>query len=126
MKLITPFTAFLTFAALSVGSPTPDEGQSLAQRANVLEARKGCSGTRASSDKCYGKRLGPQNSFHNWYVTRESLSGPSLVGQRLKNRSKNRDGKCCAKNKDGSGGLDASKGQGREDCGFCFTGKCKA
>ncbi|RCI09750.1 hypothetical protein L249_3931 [Ophiocordyceps polyrhachis-furcata BCC 54312] len=38
----------------------------------------------------------------------------------------NRNGKCCAKNKDGSGGMDVPRGGGREDCGFCFTGKCKS
>lgn len=36
---------------------------------NVLEARKGCSGSRKNSDKCGGNRLGPQNSFHNWYAS---------------------------------------------------------
>lgn len=63
-----------------------------------------CSLERQKDDRCSGKKLGPQNSFHN---------------------CKNRDGKCCSKNKDGSGGLDVKDGMGREDCGFCFTGKCK-
>ncbi|GAB0132748.1 hypothetical protein EsDP_00001175 [Epichloe bromicola] len=103
MKLAT--TLALALATLVVATPTPDEGLDISPRENILEARKSCSGRRVKADKCSGRRLGPQNSFHN---------------------CKNRDGKCCAKNKDGSGGLDASRGQGREDCGYCFTGKCKA
>ncbi|KAK6833350.1 hypothetical protein PG987_008044 [Apiospora arundinis] len=71
----------------------------------LLDPRKGCSGQRQSGDKSSGQRLGPNDSFHN---------------------CKLKDGKWCAKNKDGSGALDATKGQGREDYGFCFTGKCKA
>lgn len=43
---------------------------------NVLEARKGCSGSRKNSDKCGGNRLGPQNSFHNWYA---SISSAEVV-----------------------------------------------
>ncbi|EQL03792.1 hypothetical protein G6O67_003344 [Ophiocordyceps sinensis] len=107
MKLFTTLaTVAVTMATLATASPTPDEGSGLSpRRYNILEPRKGCSGQRNSEDKCSGKRLGPQNSFHN---------------------CKNRAGKCCARNKDGSGGLDASRGQGREDCGYCFTGKCKA
>lgn len=62
------------------------------------------SGQREEADERKGKVLGPQNSFHN---------------------CKNRGGKCCAKNKGGTGGLDASAGQRREDCGFCFARKCK-
>ncbi|KAM4057257.1 hypothetical protein HRG_004087 [Hirsutella rhossiliensis] len=103
MKLAaTLATLAMTLATLTAANPSPED---LGPRDNILEPRKGCSGQRNGEDKCSGKRLGPQNSFHN---------------------CKNRDGKCCAKNKDGSGGLDASRGQGREDCGFCFTGKCKA
>lgn len=32
-------------------------------------------------------------------------------------------GKCCAKNSDGTGGIDVNKGGG-ETCGYCFSGKC--
>ncbi|KYK62058.1 hypothetical protein DCS_03203 [Drechmeria coniospora] len=106
MKFTSAIAAIaLGLASVSVASPTPDDGFTVDPRDNILEPRKGCSGQRTNEDKCSGRRLGPQNSFHN---------------------CKNRDGKCCAKNKDGSGGLDASRGVGREDCGYCFTGKCKA
>lgn len=40
------------------------------------------------------------------------------------NYSKNSGGKCCATNSDGSGGIDVKNGIGREDCGYCFSGKC--
>ncbi|PHH91252.1 hypothetical protein CDD83_1169 [Cordyceps sp. RAO-2017] len=104
MKFVSTIaTVALAFATVAVANPMAEEG--LSPRDNILEPRKGCSGNRESSDHCTGKKLGPQNSFHN---------------------CKGRDGKCCSKNKDGSEGLDASKGQGREDCGFCWTGKCKA
>ena len=33
---------------------------------NLLEKRKGCSGNRSVHDVCTGKKLRPQNSFHNW------------------------------------------------------------
>jgi hypothetical protein len=126
MKPTTIFAALLTFAACGVASPTPEEGISVDPRTNTLEARKGCSGQREVGDKCSGK---------NWGHKTPSITGtehcnpyyiPSLVGQRLTICSKNWAGKCCAKNKDGSGGLDASRGQGREDCGFCFSGECMA
>ncbi|QPG97840.1 hypothetical protein C2857_006928 [Epichloe festucae Fl1] len=104
MKLTT--TLALAIATLVVATPTPDEGLGISQRDNILEARKGCSGERKPEDKCTGKKLKIQNSFHN-----------------CKTKTK---GKCCAKNSDGSEGLDVDKGQGREDCGYCFTGKCKA
>ncbi|KJZ74698.1 hypothetical protein HIM_05815 [Hirsutella minnesotensis 3608] len=103
MKFAT--TIALTMATLAMANPLPEDSLDISPRDNILEPRKGCSGERKHEDKCSGKRLSPQNSFHN---------------------CKNRDGKCCAKNKDGTGGLDASRGQGREDCGYCFTGKCKA
>ncbi|EZF31030.1 hypothetical protein H101_05352 [Trichophyton interdigitale H6] len=99
--------AFACLASFALANPLANTNAGISRRdtAAVMGALKVCSGERKSEDRCSGKRLGPQNSFHN---------------------CKNRDGKCCAKNKDGSGGLDASKGQGRDDCGFCFTGKCKA
>ncbi|KAF7627491.1 hypothetical protein F9C07_2227011 [Aspergillus flavus] len=95
----------LSMAALAIPNPEAYSQDRSAHALNMLEARKSCSGQRQHADKCSGKRLGPMNSFHN---------------------CKNMDGKCCALNKDGSGALDVSRGQGREDCGFCFTGKCKA
>ncbi|KAJ3481755.1 hypothetical protein NLG97_g7745 [Lecanicillium saksenae] len=105
MKFSAAYSAIIIGLAATVAAmPAADDSTSMNEAFTVLEARKGCSGARKEGDKCSGKKLGPQNSFHN---------------------CKNRDGKCCAKNKDGSGGLDANHGQGREDCGFCFTGKCK-
>ncbi|PHH66058.1 hypothetical protein CDD81_583 [Ophiocordyceps australis] len=74
-------------------------------RVKVLETRHTCGSYRARSDVCTGRRLGPQNSFSN---------------------CKNRQGKCCAKYKEGSGGINVGKAIGREDCGFCFTGSCKS
>ncbi|KAI9704132.1 MAG: hypothetical protein M1836_006993 [Candelina mexicana] len=63
---------------------------------------KACSGSRSDTDVCEGKKLQKQHSFHN---------------------CSNQGGKCCALNADGSGGLPAT-GNG-EDCGYCYSGKCK-
>ncbi|KAM4062091.1 hypothetical protein HRG_008943 [Hirsutella rhossiliensis] len=105
MKLASTLaTAALTLATIGFASPTPDESITLNQRDNELFARKSCSGSRTSSDRCSGKRLRPQHSWHN---------------------CNNQSGKCCAINKDGSGGMDVKKGLGREDCGYCFGGKCQ-
>jgi len=71
-----------------------------------ISTRKGkeCSGQRQSTEICTGKGLGVQNSFK---------------------ACKDRFGKCCA-NKDSSGGLDINnENLSREDCGYCFTKKCK-
>ncbi|KAE8363280.1 hypothetical protein BDV27DRAFT_130187 [Aspergillus caelatus] len=95
----------LSLTALAIPNPEAYSQDRSAHALNILEARKGCSGARKYEDKCSGKRLGEMNSFHGCLQ---------------------REGKCCAKNKDGSGGQDVKRGQGREDCGFCFTGKCKA
>ncbi|KAI9724987.1 MAG: hypothetical protein M1812_000263 [Candelaria pacifica] len=87
--------------ALTTASAVPG----ITERDNVLvvrEALKACSGDRKDSDVCEGKKLRKQNSFHN---------------------CSSNDGKCCAKEKDGSGGQPAT-GNG-EDCGYCFSGKCK-
>ncbi|PHH75916.1 hypothetical protein CDD80_1951 [Ophiocordyceps camponoti-rufipedis] len=89
------FTAVFALAMATVAVAQSSDGAStLNRRDNVLFPRKSCSGTRSNEDKCTGKRLGPQNSFSN---------------------CKNRAGKCCAENKDGSGGLDVSRGLGRDD-----------
>ncbi|OAA51852.1 hypothetical protein NOR_00445 [Metarhizium rileyi] len=81
MKPTTTFAALLTLVAFGVGSPTPEEGiaVSVDPRTNVLAPRKGCSGQRVAGDKCSGRRLGPQNSFHNWYRLRFSGTVPSFV-----------------------------------------------
>ncbi|KAE8422567.1 hypothetical protein BDV36DRAFT_245429 [Aspergillus pseudocaelatus] len=94
----------LSLTALAIPNPEAYSQDRSAHALNILEARKGCSGVRKHEDRCSGKRLREMNSFHDCKQM----------------------GKCCAKNKDGSGGVDVSRGQGREDCGFCFTGKCKA
>ncbi|KAK5994445.1 hypothetical protein PT974_04919 [Cladobotryum mycophilum] len=109
MKFTAALTVLFSLAAIGTATPTgeraiiaeplPTDG------ATIFSAYKSCSSIRTNSDKCTGKRLGPQNSWHN---------------------CKNRDGKCCAAHKDGSGGQDVARGQGREDCGYCFSGKCKA
>ena len=40
--------------------------------------------------------------------------------------SYNADGGCCAKNKNRDYGVPVSNGNKKgEDCGYCFTGKCK-
>ncbi|KAL1853742.1 hypothetical protein Plec18167_005049 [Paecilomyces lecythidis] len=99
MKFTTTILAALfSLVAVSAASPT-----AFTPVDNVLEARKGCSGDRTEDDICGGKKLQAQNSFHN---------------------CKNSGGKCCASNSDGSGGLDVKNGLGREDCGYCFSGKC--
>ena len=114
----------LSMTALAIHNPEAYSQDRSAHALNMLEARKSCSGQRQHADKCSGKRLGPMNSFHNWSdINRPLMTSSTLT---LYIHSKNMDGKCCALNKDGSGALDVSRGQGREDCGFCFTGKCKA
>lgn len=69
MKVATTFASMvLTMAALATAIVVPEENFSPAEEGNVLEARKGCSGSRKASDECGGKLLRAQNSFHNWYV----------------------------------------------------------
>ncbi|EFR00377.1 hypothetical protein MGYG_03379 [Nannizzia gypsea CBS 118893] len=99
--------AFACLASFALANPLANANADISKRdtAAAMGALKGCSGSRTNGDHCSGRRLGPQNSFRN---------------------CKNRDGRCCAKNKDGTGGLDVGHGMGREDCGFCFSGKCKA
>ncbi|KAE8391178.1 hypothetical protein BDV23DRAFT_171773 [Aspergillus alliaceus] len=111
MKIYTAFLyTFLAITTLGVASPTGNSDIAAdnvtpadAGVPNVFEKRRGCSGDRKDTDVCGGKKLAEQNSFHNC-------------------ASKN-NGKCCAKNKDGSGGIDVNKGGG-ENCGYCFSGKC--
>ncbi|KAI9724525.1 MAG: hypothetical protein M1812_000593 [Candelaria pacifica] len=107
MKLILALPLLL--ATLSVATAVP--GLSERETACIATGScdifkpapaKACSGDRKESDVCEGKKLRKQNSFHN---------------------CSNQDGKCCAKEKDGSGGQPAT-GNG-EDCGYCFSGKCK-
>ncbi|OAA82437.1 hypothetical protein LEL_01982 [Akanthomyces lecanii RCEF 1005] len=129
MKLLGVYSVIAIGLAAAVAAvPAAEANANPNDVFNVLEARKGCSGSRKNSDKCGGNRLGPQNSFHNWYVDFSAamtiLAAQRLTAPALPNFSKGRSGKCCAKNKNGSGGLDVNKGQGREDCGFCFSGKC--
>ncbi|KYK57405.1 hypothetical protein DCS_04414 [Drechmeria coniospora] len=103
MKLIAALA--VTLATLAVATPTPDENPfDIDPRDNILVARKSCSANRLKSDRCSGKKLRKQNSWHN---------------------CKDKGGKCCAKNANGSGGRNVKDGIGREDCGYCFSGQCK-
>ncbi|KAI1084544.1 hypothetical protein F5B20DRAFT_522095 [Whalleya microplaca] len=65
---------------------------------------RACSGSREDQDVCQGAFLSRRHSYHN---------------------CKNSGGRCCALQRNGSGGLDVDKGRGGEDCGYCFSGKCK-
>lgn len=56
----------LSMTALAVPNPEADSQDRSAHGLNMLEARKGCSGTRQPGDKCTGRRLGEMNSFHGW------------------------------------------------------------
>ncbi|KAF7595483.1 hypothetical protein BBP40_005819 [Aspergillus hancockii] len=111
MKFSTTFLyTFLAVTTLAAASPTSSndiaaENVTPVSNAvpNLFEKRKGCSGDRKDTDVCGGKKLAKQNSFHN-------CSGKTK-------------GKCCAKNSDGSGGIDVNKGGG-ENCGYCFSGTC--
>ncbi|KAJ3489410.1 hypothetical protein NLG97_g6004 [Lecanicillium saksenae] len=86
-------TLALAMAAFASAAVVPEEEFSPAEAVNVLEARKGCSGSRKATDECGGKLLRAQNSFHN---------------------CGNQGGKCCAENKDGSGGINVGLGGGSE------------
>ncbi|KAI9704915.1 MAG: hypothetical protein M1836_006695 [Candelina mexicana] len=100
--------AFIFLATLSAVFAFP--GQDISERETACIAlgtcppdiKKACSGDRTEDDVCQGKKLQPQNSFHN---------------------CGNQGGKCCAANADGTGGLPTSSGGNREDCGYCFSGK---
>ncbi|KAL2016691.1 hypothetical protein VTK56DRAFT_3193 [Thermocarpiscus australiensis] len=73
----------------------------------TLEKRKGCSKHRKQGDVCKGRVLAKMNSRHNCYHKKS--------------------GHCCAKNKNGDYGIDVtSSTQSGEDCGYCFSGKCRA
>ena len=56
----------LSMTALAIPNPEAYSQDRSAHGLNILEARKGCSGERKNEDRCSGKRLGPQNNFHNW------------------------------------------------------------
>ncbi|KAK3293841.1 uncharacterized protein B0H64DRAFT_374707 [Chaetomium fimeti] len=73
---------------------------------STLEKRRGCSGHRRQNDVCKGNALFKMNSRHNCY---------------------RRGGHCCAKSKNGDYGIQVTSGtQSGEDCGYCFSGKCRA
>ncbi|KAE8140411.1 hypothetical protein BDV38DRAFT_269015 [Aspergillus pseudotamarii] len=95
----------LSVTTLAMPNPEAYSHDRSARTFNILEARKGCSGHRNRADNCMGNSLGEMNSFHD---------------------CKQMAGKCCAKTRDGRFAVDVRKGLGREDCGFCFTGKCNA
>ncbi|OGM41689.1 hypothetical protein ABOM_009883 [Aspergillus bombycis] len=113
MKISTTFLyTFLAITTLGVASPTGNNAVAAedvtpvhARAESLFDKRKSCSGERKDSDTCGGKKLATQNSFHNCKTITK--------------------GKCCAKNSDGSGGIDVNKGGG-ENCGYCFSGKCSA
>lgn len=69
MKLTATVSVIVIgFAATVAAMPAADDNTSMNAALNVLEARDGCSGQRVQHDKCSGRKLGPQNSFHNWYA----------------------------------------------------------
>ncbi|KAI9832623.1 MAG: hypothetical protein M1826_001573 [Phylliscum demangeonii] len=108
--LICAVTALAaTVAAMPAAGPDAAPALGISARdlavRSLLEKRKNCSGSRHEDEVCGGKKLQKQNSFHN---------------------CKNSGGKCCALDADGSKGINVDLGGGSEDCGFCFSGKCKA
>lgn len=106
-------------SATALAVPSPDGS---APGLNDLEARKGCSGQRQFTDKCQGTLIGQMDSFKDWSdtFTPTYLSSTNFV------YSKDKGGKCCSKKEKGNGGLDLGRGQGREDCGYCYSERCKA
>ncbi|KAH8653535.1 hypothetical protein BX600DRAFT_501124 [Xylariales sp. PMI_506] len=101
------FAASILFSLVAFTAANPihqDESPALLAAKAILDTRGSCSGDRGDGDVCGGKKLQPQNSFHN---------------------CGNSGGKCCALNADGSGGINVNQGGG-ENCGYCFSGKCKS
>ncbi|KAE8165131.1 hypothetical protein BDV40DRAFT_297722 [Aspergillus tamarii] len=54
----------LSMTALAVPNPEADNLDRSARGLNMLEARKGCSGTRQPGDKCMGRRLASKEMAH--------------------------------------------------------------
>ena len=61
MKLTATFAALFAMSTVMVSASTFEDG------IKSFEGRSFCSGQRQAQDKCTGRRLGAQNSFHNWY-----------------------------------------------------------
>lgn len=67
MKLPTAFGVLVMGLAATVAAmPAAEADASVNEAFNILEARKGCSGSRKNTDRCGGNRLAKMNSFHNW------------------------------------------------------------
>ena len=102
--------------AFVAAMPAANDDTSINTAFSVLEARERCSGLHAQHEKCSGKRLGSQTKLHNWYAAPQrrtinhQVSCSLSADHTLYTTSKNRDGKSCARNKDGGGCLDVSKG----------------
>ncbi|KAK4102842.1 hypothetical protein N658DRAFT_522842 [Parathielavia hyrcaniae] len=74
---------------------------------STLKKRKSCSRHRKQGDVCKGRVLARMNSRHNCY--------------------QKKSGHCCAREKNGDYGVQVTSGtKTGEDCGYCFSGNCRA
>ncbi|RDA89355.1 hypothetical protein CP532_6173 [Ophiocordyceps camponoti-leonardi (nom. inval.)] len=103
MKLAAALALTLATAAMA-HHQSSNKPNGVMSRADEPDHREMCSMSRKDSDKCGGKKISGMKSFK---------------------KCKNKQGKCCAKNSDGTGAMDVSKGGDRGDCGFCFVELCR-
>ena len=90
----------------------------------TLDKRRGCSGNRLNYEVCQGGFIARMNSYHNWYAGERTEMANLLTAIGFSYRA---GGHCCARNSNRDYGITISNSmQSREDCGYCFSGNCKA
>ncbi|MCJ1269762.1 hypothetical protein MMC22_009655 [Lobaria immixta] len=99
-------TLIIFYAAVALAGVTDQSPSEPEPDVHILEKRKGCSGNRLNNEVCQGGFIARMNSYHNCFRA---------------------GGHCCARNKNRDYGITVSNSmQSREDCGYCFSGNCKA
>ncbi|KAK4125187.1 hypothetical protein N657DRAFT_358391 [Parathielavia appendiculata] len=97
---------------------------------STLEKRKACSRHRKQGDVCKGRVLAKMNSRHNWYVhhwTSMCLCCDNSLRCSRPCSYQKKSGHCCAREKNGDYGVQVtSSTKTGEDCGYCFSGNCRA
>lgn len=119
-------TLIIFYAAVALAGVTDQSPSEPEPDVHILEKRKGCSGNRLNNEVCQGGFIARMNSYHNWYADKHTLTylGKLLTAIGFSFRA---GGHCCARNKNRDYGITVSNSmQSREDCGYCFSGNCKA